>query len=124
MTPEEYILYAVIAAALLTAAVIVGTCGRGGKRVEGNKPEPAPRGDMSIGDKALAQLFYHEFRKALNEGRIRPALVSDECPQGTIAYDFARQDWICVEKDGATHPLGQPPAGEQLEIEDYGVGEE
>jgi len=99
-----------------------------GERVEKNSMRPVqpqkPTAILGI-DQALATLFYRELRKAIEQGKVRPALYSDECPGGTIAYDFARQDWVCIEKDGATHPLGQPPAGEQLELEDYtGVGEE
>jgi len=87
------------------------------------QPRPRQPPTQALGiDRALANLFYRELSKAIREGRVRPALVSDECPGGSVAFDFARQDWVCVERDGATHALGQPPAGERLEIEDYGVG--
>jgi len=78
---------------------------------------------LAVGiDRAMARLFYKRLREAIDAGKVRPALVSDECPGGTVAFDFARQSWVCVEKDGSTHPLGQPPAGERLELEDYEVG--
>ncbi len=102
-----------------------------GERVERNsmrpvQPQKPAQAQVMLGiDRALAQLFYRDLRKALEEGKIRPALVSDECPGGTVAFDFARQDWVCVEKDGATHPLGAEPAGEQLELEDLeGISDE
>ena len=73
-------------------------------------------------EKALAARFYRELSKAVKSGRIRIALVSDECPNGYVAYDFPRESWVCVEKDGTSYPLGERPAPELLEFESEGGG--
>jgi len=74
-------------------------------------------------DKAMAHKFYVELRKAIREKKVRVALVSDSCPKGRIAYDFVRETWICVEKDGTSYPLGEKPAPELLTFYDEGLEE-
>ena len=69
-------------------------------------------------DKALAVEFYRNLKKAIKEKKIRIALVSELCPKGRIAYDFAIGKWICVEKDGTSYPLGENPVTETIEYED------
>jgi len=49
---------------------------------------------------------------------VRIALVSDMCPNGYVAYDFTRESWVCVEKDGSSYPLGGKRAEEIVELED------
>lgn len=69
-------------------------------------------------EKAVAARFYRELDKATKSGRIKVALVSDECPQGYVAYDFVRGNWVCVETDGTVHPLGEQAIGEHVFFEE------
>ena len=70
-------------------------------------------------DRALASLFYRKLREALDSGEVKPALVSERCPEGTVVFDFVRQGWMCVSRTGEARPLSGNPAGERLEIEDW-----
>ena len=72
-------------------------------------------------DTALAVEFYRNLKKAIKEKKIRIALVSELCPRGRIAYDFAVNKWVCIEKDGSVYPLGEKPSGETI-IEEEDVG--
>jgi hypothetical protein len=63
-------------------------------------------------DKALTARFYRDLHRAIKNGRVRVSLISEECPNGYVTYDFARQEWLCVERDGSSYPLGGRPAGE------------
>ena len=82
----------------------VGGCGE-----EDEKPtqEKIPEGPIGLDevielDKALAVRFYRELKKALRENKVRVTLVSELCPNGRIAYDFATSRWIFVEEDGTS----------------------
>lgn len=84
--------------------------------------------DNVIGlDKALAAKFYRSLRKSLASGEVNIGLISEKCPDGYVAYDFVREDWICVEKNGSSHRLGGEPVEDLVEIEELdeeGVGED
>ena len=116
----------------LLGGLILGR--RHGKKIESEKTEERQEVEKPgkpyvfleevVGlDKAMAHKFYVELRKAIKEKKVRIALISDLCPKGRIAYDFVRETWICVEKDGTSYPLGEKPAPELLTFYDEGLEE-
>ena len=124
-------------AAALWAIVIVDALRPRKRRELKPEPEPGeprPRGPKAtreerqaellkeLGvDQAMARLFYRKLREALEAGEVKPALVSEKC-DGYVTFDFVRQGWICVERDGSARPLSGSHAGERLEVEDWERG--
>lgn len=130
---EDPVVYTVMGAVfgLLAAAIIVVLRSR-------PPPPPPPREtreqetqekekeqvslEEALGlDRAVAARFYRELRKAMRSGRVRVALVSDEC-DGTVVYDFAREEWLCTARDGTAYRLGGRPLPEQVVVEDVEEG--
>jgi hypothetical protein len=68
-------------------------------------------------DRTMAKIFYARLKTALDRGVVKPALVASEC-DGHVLYDFARDDWVCMSRNGVAYPLGSSPEGEKLEIEE------
>jgi len=138
LDPLDQILMLILIVLAGAAVYVVGLAARSaraprterretGKRreQEGGEREKTTRLLLELGiDAVMARAFHRELKRALEQGRVRPALVSDECPQGRVVYDFARGGWTCIEPDGTARPLGSRPAGERLEVEELFSGEE
>lgn len=128
MSILDLALILVLATASLTLVVMAFAIVRGLRPQQDKQEKPRQRktarqeqqarilSNESLLDQALTLEFTARLRKGLKNGMVKPALVSDNC-KGRVAYDFARQEWMCIEDD-IVYPLYRQVQDEQVEYED------